>query len=44
MTLRGAMLRALAIGALLLVAVWAFVSYLQPAFSGDRAGIILYCF
>lgn len=44
MTLRGAMLRALAIGALLLVAVWAFVSYLQPAFSGDRAGIIPYCF
>jgi len=43
-TLRGAMFRALAIGVLLLVAVWAFVSYLQPAFSGDRAGIILYCF
>ena len=44
MTLRGAMLRALAIGAMILIAVWAFVSYLTPAFSGDRAGIILYCF
>lgn len=44
MTLRGAMLRALVIGLLFLIAVWAFVSYLQPAFSGDRAGIILYCF
>lgn len=44
MTLGGAMLRALAIGILFLVAVWAFVSYLQPAFSGDRAGVILYCF
>lgn len=44
MTLREAMLRALAIGMAFLVAVWAFVSYLQPAFSGDRAGSILYCF
>jgi hypothetical protein len=38
-----AILRACLLALLLLVALWAFVSYLQPAFSGDRVREILLC-
>jgi len=42
-TLKAAMVRALLLGILFLVALWAFVSYLEPAFSGERSGELLYC-
>jgi len=38
------MVRVLVIGALFLVALWAFAAYLQPAFSGERGDGLLYCF
>jgi len=36
-------LRAAAITVAALVALWAFVSYLEPAFSGERAGEVFRC-
>jgi hypothetical protein len=38
-----AFLKALALALAWLLALWAFVSYLQPAFSGERAAEILRC-
>lgn len=35
--------RACALALVLLVALWAFVSYLQPAFSGERIADLLRC-
>lgn len=39
----GGMVRACLWGLAVLLAVWAFVSYLQPAFSGEQT-VLLYCF
>jgi hypothetical protein len=36
-------LRACALALASLLALWAFVSYLEPAFSGERAAEILRC-
>jgi hypothetical protein len=36
-------LRAALLALLALVALWAFVSYLQPAFSGERVSEMLQC-
>lgn len=36
-------LKACLVGLLALVALWAFVSYQRPAFSGEVAGQILRC-
>lgn len=38
-----AMLGPASLGLLLLLLLWAFVSYLQPAFSGEVAGDLLRC-
>jgi hypothetical protein len=38
-----AMLAATAAGLLALVVLWAFASYLDPAFSGEVAGGLLVC-
>ncbi len=43
MSLRAALVRVLVVGALLLLAVWAFVSYLHPQFTGERVAELLYC-
>jgi hypothetical protein len=37
------MLAATGLGLLALLALWAFVSYLQPAFSGEVAADLLRC-
>ncbi|HZY03505.1 MAG TPA: hypothetical protein VFF02_08385 [Anaeromyxobacteraceae bacterium] len=36
-------LRACLVALLALLALWAFVSYQRPAFSGERAGDVLRC-
>lgn len=36
-------LKACAVALVLLISLWAFVSYLQPAFSGERAAELLRC-
>jgi hypothetical protein len=36
-------LKALLVAIAALVALWAFVSYLQPAFSGERVADLLRC-
>jgi hypothetical protein len=36
-------LRACAVALAALVALWAFVSYMHPAFSGERAADVLRC-
>lgn len=38
-----AIVRAGLLALLALAALWAFVSYLQPAFTGERAAEILWC-
>jgi hypothetical protein len=38
-----AILKASVVALLALLALWAFVSYLQPAFSGERAAEIPWC-
>jgi len=38
-----AFLKLLLVALAALLALWAFLSYLQPAFSGDRAGMLLIC-
>jgi len=40
----GATLRACLLSLALLLTLWAFLSYLQPAFSGERAAGLLLCF
>jgi hypothetical protein len=35
--------RACVLALVLLIALWAFVSYLQPAFSGERVSELLRC-
>jgi len=35
--------RAVVVAALALLALWAFVSYLAPSFSGERAAALLVC-
>ncbi len=37
------MVRPTVLGALALVALWAFVSYLAPAFSGETVAALLRC-
>ena len=41
--MRGVILKACALAIAALVALWAFVSYLQPAFSGERVSELLRC-
>lgn len=41
--MRRIVLTYLVAAALALVALWAFVSYLQPSFSGEHAGELLRC-
>jgi hypothetical protein len=36
-------LKACVVALVLLVSLWAFVSYLEPAFSGERAAELLRC-
>jgi hypothetical protein len=38
-----AILKAVAVALLSLVALWAFVSYLRPEFSGERVAELLRC-
>ena len=40
---RGAILAYLAAAALALLVLWAFVSYLQPAFTGEQVAELLRC-
>jgi hypothetical protein len=38
-----ALVRAVAVALAALLALWAFVSYLEPAFSGETAAALLRC-
>lgn len=41
--MRGTVARAVLLGLLALLTLWAFVSYLHPSFSGEVADLILRC-
>lgn len=41
--MRAAIATRVVIAALFLVALWAFVSYLEPAFTGEQAAALLRC-
>ena len=41
--MKASMLKACVVALLSLVAIWAFVSYLHPSFTGEQAAELLFC-